>query len=83
MPVGAFAIWRMMATVPTRCTSSGVGSSTSFFCSRSRTVRSVASAWFTASTDIERLTPSGATVSGSTTAPRSATTGSSEGSGGF
>ena len=80
--LGAFAICRMMATVPTRCRSSGPGSSASLFCSSSSTMRSPASARLTASTDIGRLTPSGATVIGSTTAPRSGTTGSSEGSAG-
>ena len=72
----------MMATVPTLCRSSGAGSSASFFCSSSRTIRSPASARLTASTETGRLTPSGATVIGSTTAPRSGTTGSSDGSGG-
>jgi hypothetical protein len=44
-------------------------------------MRSPASARFTASTDTPRLTPSGATVIGSTTEPRSGTTGNSDGSG--
>ena len=79
MPPGDFAIWRMTATVPTRCRSSSVGSSVSFCCISSRTRRSPASARFTASTDSGRLTPSGATVSGNTTAPRSGRTGSSDG----
>ena len=46
-------------------------------------MRSAASALFTASTERGRLTPSGATVIGSTTEPRSGTTGSSLGSGGI
>ena len=77
---GALAICRMIATVPTRCRSSAPGSSASLFCSSSSTMRSPASARLIASTDIGRLTPSGATVIGSTTAPRSGTTGSSDGS---
>ena len=81
-PSGVFAICLMIATAPTRCRSSGEGSSTSPFCSRSRTMRSPASARLTASTEIGRLTPSGATVIGRTTASRRGTTGSSEGSGG-
>ena len=45
-------------------------------------MRSPDSALLTASTEMVRLTPSGAIVSGRTTAPRSGTTGSSLGSGG-
>ena len=45
-------------------------------------MRSPASARLTASTDTGRLTPSGATVIGSTTVSRSGTTGSSDGSDG-
>ena len=45
-------------------------------------MRSPASARLTASTEIGRLTPSGATVIGSTTVSRSGTTGSSDGSDG-
>ena len=82
MPDGPLAICRMMHTVPTLWRSSGPGSSVSFVCSSVRTMRSPASARFTASTDIGRFTPSGETLSGSTTAPRSGTTGSSEGNGG-
>ena len=44
-------------------------------------MRSPASARLIASTDIGRLTPSGATVIGSTTVPRIGMTGSSAGSG--
>ncbi len=82
MPPWPLAIWRTIATVPIRWRSSGVGSSLSFFCSSSSTIRSPAKALFTASTEIGRLTPSGATVIGKTTAPRSGTTGNSLGSGG-
>ena len=52
MPFGAFAIWRTIATVPTRCRSSGAGSSASVRWSSSSTMRSPASARLMASTDI-------------------------------
>src|SRR5574338_68919 len=79
-PLVPFAIWRMMPTVPTRLRSSGPGSSPSPSCNSRRTMRSPASARFTASTDTGRLTARGATVSGNTTDRRSGRTGSSEGS---
>src|SRR5882672_12700473 len=82
MPVGAFAICLITATVPTRFRSSARGSSRSPLCRRSSTIRSPASARLIASMDTGRPTPSGATVIGRTTVSRSGTTGSSEGSGG-
>src|SRR4051812_31699074 len=72
----------MIATVPTRWRSSADGSSASPRCSSNSTIRSPASARLIASIDTVRPTPSGATVSGSTTVSRSGTTGSSDGSDG-
>ena len=82
IPPCDLAICRMIATVPTRWRSSGPGSSFSSFCSSSKTIRSAASARLTASIDIGRLTPSGATVIGKTTASRSGMTGIFVGSAG-
>ena len=65
-----------------RCSSSGSGSSASSSCSARNSMRSPASARFTASTDTGRLTASGCTLSGNATVPRSGSTGSSGGRGG-
>ena len=80
MPPGVFAICRTMPTVPTRCTSSGPGSSASECCRSSSTMRSEPSARFTVSIDTGRLTASGCSVSGNATVRRRGRTGSSEGS---
>ena len=80
MPPLTFAICRTMPTVPTRCTSSGVGSSASECCRTSSTIRSEPSARFTLSMETGRLTASGCSVSGNATVRRSGRTGSSEGS---
>ena len=80
IPLATFAICRTMPTVPTRCTSSGAGSSASECCRTSSTRRSEPSARLTLSIETGRFTASGCNVSGNATVRRSGRTGSSEGS---
>ena len=78
-PLGAFDIWRITPTVPTRRRSSTAGSSASVCCMTSRIRRSVGSARLMLATETGRLTARGWTVSGNTTDCRSGSTGISAG----